>query len=232
MKNIVITGASGGIGRALALQFLQNPEYRVFLISRDKTKLESLAKEIPDPDLRLVNIPFDLQNDDYSQVFDKIIQITNSIDILINNAGALVNKPFSEISHSDFERIVNINYRGPFFLIQKLLPLLISGSHIVNISSMGGFQGSVKFSGLSLYSSSKGALSTLTEVLAAELREQNISVNCLAIGSVQTEMLEQAFPGYQAPINADSIANFIYWFACNAHTWMNGKIIPVSLSTP
>lgn len=232
MKNIVITGASGGIGKALAFQFLRDQENRVFLISRNKTKLESLFQELPGLESRMIILPFDLRGDDYSPVFDVISHITNTVDVLVNNAGALVNKPFDEITYSDFEKIVNTNFRGPFFLIQKLLPLLNKGSHIVNISSMGGFQGSLKFIGLSLYSSSKGALSTLTEVLAAELHERGISVNCLAIGSVQTEMLEQAFPGYKAPINPDSIAHFIYWFACNAHTWMNGKVIPVSLSTP
>jgi len=97
---------------------------------------------------------------------------------------------------------------------------------------MGGFQGSVKFPGLALYSASKGALSTLTEVLAAELSARKIAVNCLAIGSVQTPMLQEAFPGYKAPVTPESMAQLISWFALNANNWLNGKVIPVSLSTP
>jgi NAD(P)-dependent dehydrogenase (short-subunit alcohol dehydrogenase family) len=97
---------------------------------------------------------------------------------------------------------------------------------------MGGFQGSAKFKGLSAYSSSKSALAGLTECLAEELKEKNIAVNCLAIGAVQTEMLNKAFPGYQAPLKANEMAAFISEFAVNGHKYFNGKIIPVSSSTP
>lgn len=232
MRNIIITGASGGIGRAVALEFLKDPINRVLVISRDKVKLESLFAEIQGNRSQLHILPFDLMNDDYSPVVNEMNKLFQTVDVLINNAGAIVNKSFESIDYSEFEMVMNTNVRGPFFLIQKLLPFFNMGSHIVNISSMGGFQGSVKFQGLSLYSSSKGALSTLTEVLALELSERKISVNCLAIGSVQTSMLERAFPGYKAPVTPQSMAGFITWFAANAHQWMNGKIIPVSLSTP
>jgi len=85
---------------------------------------------------------------------------------------------------------------------------------------------------MSLYSASKGALAILTESLAEELKEQNIRVNALALGAVQTEMLEEAFPGYQAAVTAEEMADFITDFALKAHSYINGKIIPVSLSTP
>jgi NAD(P)-dependent dehydrogenase (short-subunit alcohol dehydrogenase family) len=97
---------------------------------------------------------------------------------------------------------------------------------------MGGIQGSAKFPGLSLYSAAKGAVAVLTEAMAEELKERGISVNCLAFGAVQTEMLARAFPGYQAPINPDQIANFVADFCINGQKYFNGKILPVSISTP
>lgn len=228
MKNIVITGASEGIGKSLALEMLKHSDIHLFLISRNEAKLKSTFYN----ESRVTLLPFDLMGGDYNPILERISSKTQSLDIIINNAGAIVNKPFKEISHSDFDRIVNTNFKAPFFLIQSFLPLLNPGSHIVNISSMGGFQGSVKFPGLSIYSASKGALTTLTEVLATELSDKGIAVNCLAIGSVNTVMLAEAFPGYKSPISSESISQFIAWFAFNGMNWMNGKIIPVSLSTP
>src|SRR5665647_2552069 len=93
--------------------------------------------------------------------------------------------------------IMETNFFGPGSLIRIVKPLMPSGSHIVNISSMGGYQGSSKYRGLSYYSASKAALACLTECLALEFNRFRISVNCLALGSVQTEMLDEAFPGYK-----------------------------------
>jgi NAD(P)-dependent dehydrogenase (short-subunit alcohol dehydrogenase family) len=106
------------------------------------------------------------------------------------------------------------------------------GSHIVNIASMGGFQGSSKYPGLSCYSASKAALACLTECLAGEFTESGIKVNCLALGSVQTEMLEEAFPGYKAPVDAQEMAEFIADFALKGHKFFNGKILPVAVNNP
>ncbi len=164
-------------------------------------------------------------NSEISKHFDKI-------DILVNNAGLLINKPFTLLSKSDMNSIFNVNFFGVALLIQNLLPKMNTNSHIVNIGSMGGFQGSSKFPGLSIYSASKAALANLSECLAEELKEQKISVNCLSIGAVQTEMLESAFPGYQAPLKAEEMASYIVDFSKNGHKFFNGKILPVSLSTP
>jgi NAD(P)-dependent dehydrogenase (short-subunit alcohol dehydrogenase family) len=97
---------------------------------------------------------------------------------------------------------------------------------------MGGVQGSAKFPGLAAYSSSKAALANLSELLAEELKEKNIRVNCLALGAAQTEMLETAFPGYKAPVTAAEMAQWVGWFAINGHRFFNGKVLPVALSTP
>lgn len=97
---------------------------------------------------------------------------------------------------------------------------------------MGAFQGSAKFAGLSAYSASKAALHTLTECLALELADRQIKVNCLALGSAQTEMLEQAFPGYQSPVMAFEMGKYIADFALTGHRFFNGKILPVAVTTP
>lgn len=232
MKNIVITGASEGIGRALALEFLKISDVHLFLISRNIGKLNSIADENPAAKDRISTLSFDLVNSNYNLLIERIKEKFDKVDIVINNAGTIVNKAFVEINPSDFDKVISTNLKAPFFVIQQLMPLFIAGTHIINISSMGGFQGSVKFPGLSLYSASKGALAILTESLATEFSKSGISVNCLALGSVQTEMFEEAFPGFMSPTSSASIAEYIAWFSLNAHKWINGKIIPVSISTP
>lgn len=230
--NIIITGASGGIGQATAREFASDDTHNLILISRDEEKLNRLSDELKQYKSKVAILPLDLNLPDLSQLKKTILGIGGNIDILINNAGSLINKPFSEITPEEFDIVCNTNFKSPFFLIQSLLPFFNKGAHIVNISSMGGFQGSVKFPGLSVYSSSKGAISVLTECLAEEFSEKGIAVNCLALGSVQTPMLEKAFPGYVAQTSSQSMAQYISWFALNAHKWMNGKILPVSHSTP
>jgi NAD(P)-dependent dehydrogenase (short-subunit alcohol dehydrogenase family) len=165
--------------------------------------------------------------------FAKEISSTfGSVDVLINNAGSLVNKPFMEISSSEFEAVFQVNVFAVATLIRLILPLMNQKGHVVNISSMGGVQGSAKFPGLSAYSSSKGALVILTELLAEEFKESGPSFNALALGAVQTEMLEEAFPGYQAPLSAAQMAEYIIDFALKGHQFYNGKVLPISSSTP
>jgi NAD(P)-dependent dehydrogenase (short-subunit alcohol dehydrogenase family) len=169
----------------------------------------------------------------HQESFKKEVQSRfDQIDVLINNAGSLISRNFTESEENDIRTMMEINFFAPSSLIRILLPLLRSGSHIVNISSMGGFQGSEKFKGLSYYSASKAALACLSECLALEFREAGISVNCLALGSVSTEMLEEAFPGYKAPVSAADMGEFIASFALNGHKYINGKILPIALRTP
>jgi NAD(P)-dependent dehydrogenase (short-subunit alcohol dehydrogenase family) len=154
------------------------------------------------------------------------------VDIVIHNAGAILLKPFTETSVADFRKIYEVNVFGVVALTQIALPYLKSGSHVVTISSMGGIQGSMKFAGLSAYSSSKGAVITLAELLSEEYKMQGISFNVLALGSVQTEMLAEAFPGYQAPLSAGQMAEYIMDFSIKGNQFFNGKVLQVSSSTP
>ena len=143
------------------------------------------------------------------------------------------NKPFTELTHEDLSSCYQVNVIGVIETVQAAVSKMeVNGGHIVNISSMGGFQGSVKFAGLSAYSTSKAAVCSFTELFAEEYKESKIKTNCLCLGAAQTEMLEEAFPGYQAPVSAEKMAEFIADFSLNAQQWINGKIIPVSLSTP
>jgi len=233
--NILITGASKGIGREVARRFASKTGNQVIVLSRNKMLLDSLVKEcrLENPLARIFPLVFDLEHGNYEQtLFDNIHKQFNKIDIIINNAGLLINKAIQDNTDNDFDRIFNVNVKSVFKLIKTLLPLLNRNSHIVNISSMGGFQGSAKFPGLALYSASKGALAIFTEALAEELKDDEIKVNCLALGAVQTEMLADAFPGYEAPVNAGDMARFISDFAINGSSFFNGKILPVSISTP
>lgn len=223
--NIIVTGAGKGIGFELCKLLSAEPANHILAISRNISQLLSLSTQ----NRNLIPLSFDLENDDYGFIISKL---PGKIDILINNAGYLINKPFQELNESDIEKTFRVNFTSAFKLTQILVPHFNKNAHVVNISSMGGFQGSAKFSGLSVYSASKSALACLTECLAEELKDQQIKVNCLCLGAVQTEMLENAFPGYKAPVEAGDMAKFIYDFALHANHYLNGKIIPVSLSTP
>ncbi|RQO75356.1 short-chain dehydrogenase [Pedobacter sp. KBW06] len=232
--NIVLTGASSGIGFEAALEFALNKDNKIVCIARSADKLRKLleiAKGI-NPDCVLLPVEFDIVNDDYAALLPFLKERLGRVDILINNAGALINKPFLETNREDLYQMFESNVMGHFNMIQNLLPLMTSGSHIVNIGSMGGFQGSVKFPGLAAYSSSKAALHTLTECLAFELADTGIKINCLALGSAQTEMLEQAFPGYQSPVMAFEMGKYVADFARTGHKFFNGKVLPVAVTTP
>jgi 3-oxoacyl-[acyl-carrier protein] reductase len=236
--NIVITGASKGIGFELAKIFANDSDNTVIAIARSENKLQNLKNECIKQNLKskLKFIVFDIENPEQvkNQLKNEIEKHINTIDILINNAGFLVNKPFEETSISEINKTFNINFISHSILIQDLIPLLKAGNskHVVNISSMGGFQGSSKFPGLSFYSSAKAALASLTECLAEEFKNDNIKFNCLALGAVNTEMLKTAFPDYEASLNANEMAKFIADFALKGNKYFNGKIIPISLSTP
>ncbi len=234
--NIVITGASRGIGFEMAKKFSLISGNKVIAIARNRAKLEELQRICSslNSNSTLIPIVFDLANTEQyeSLLLTQINTNFDKVDILINNAGFLVNKSFKQLSNADINDMFQVNLNAPIRLIQCLIPLMAKGSHVVNISSMGGFQGSQKFPGLSIYSATKAGLASLTECLAEEYKDTGISFNCLALGATDTEMLNEAFPGYKAPFTAEEMASFIVDFALTKHKFLNGKIIPVTISTP
>jgi NAD(P)-dependent dehydrogenase (short-subunit alcohol dehydrogenase family) len=223
MKHIVVTGTSRGIGRELAQQ-LAKSGHRVLALSR------KIPEGFSHPDIECLSV--DLTTSEGIDAVKSHLSNWPQVDALIHNAGFLINKPFGELAREDFEAVYRVNVFAVAQLTQAVLPLMQSGSHVVSISSMGGIQGSVKFPGLAAYSSSKGALITLSELLAEEYRPRGIAFNVLALGAVQTEMLAEAFPGYQAPHSAAEMAAYIADFALNGQNYFNGKILQVSSSTP
>ncbi len=233
--NIIVTGAAKGIGFEVVKVLAKHKQNHIVAISRNGKALKELVADCLRlyPEAKVIPYEFDLtQFEFYPFIVQRIETFIHTCDILVNNAGKLVNKPFEHFSAEEFDDTFNVNVKSPFLLIQALLPMLKKGAHVVNIGSIGGVQGSKKFPGLAAYSASKGALAILTEVLAEELSEKEITVNCLAIGAVQTEMFQRAFPGAKALQNSAQIAHFIADFAVNGHKYFNGKVVPVSLSVP
>jgi NAD(P)-dependent dehydrogenase (short-subunit alcohol dehydrogenase family) len=233
--NIIITGASSGVGFEAVIELILSGNHKVIALARSQDKLERLLEIAHglNPDCQLYALTFDIVHDDYLGLQQFIeVNVDNKVDILINNAGVLINKPFSQLLETDFVEMLQSNFIGHVRIIQALLSLMPAGGHILNIGSMGGYSGSAKFPGLSAYSASKSALHTLTECLAQELADQDIKVNCLALGSAQTEMLEKAFPGYQSPVLAFEMGKYIADFALTGHKFFNGKVLPVAVSTP
>jgi len=229
---IVITGASSGIGREVALRMALEPQNRIYAVARSEKALRSLSDA--SGGRNIIAVPLDITSGRSSlrELRNRLSEDTGKVDILINNAGHLVNKSFEEYSEEEISAIVSVNFTSAASLTAELLPLMGKGSHVVNIGSMGGYQGSLKFAGLSFYSAAKGALAVLTECLAAEYAERGISFNCLCPGAVQTEMFSRAFPGFSAPVSPAEMATFIAEFAVNGNRFFNGKILPVALSIP
>ncbi len=226
MKNIIITGASRGIGYELA-KLCADSGHNVLALSRNEKPILNVNHK------NIHAFSFDIsKSKDLDNMVEYISTEWKQVDILINNAGKLLNKPFSEIFSKDFEDVYKVNVFGVAEITRRVLPFMKRESHVVTISSMGGIQGSAKFPGLSAYSSSKGAVITLSELLAEEYKESGIAFNVLALGAVQTEMLEEAFPGYQAPLTAIEMATYIKNFALTGHKFYNGKVLQVSNSTP
>ena len=224
-KNVIITGTSSGIGYELVRKFSEK-NYGVLALSRDNSKLRSQNLS------GVTSIDFDLTDYENYTELDEYLKFFKKIDVLINNAGFLVNKDFEKTTIEDFKKIYSVNVFSVAMLIKYTIKYMSINSSIVNISSIGGIQGSVKFPGLSAYSSSKGALNILTEMLAEEYKDKNIHFNTLALGSVQTKMLKKAFPGFDALTSAKEMANYIFKFSTDGYKLFNGKIIPVSSNTP
>ncbi len=227
-KRIVVIGASTGIGNALVHVAAKESDCKVIAFARNTDLMKQSFKSLSNVSYHHLDLE-DINANDFSQVLDQF----GPVDILINNAGFLVNKPFKDLIKDDLMKSFQVNTIGIMEITKFSIPYLNkTNSHIVNISSMGGFQGSAKFPGLTAYSSAKAALCAFTEVFAEEYKDSSIKMNCLCLGAVQTKMLEKAFPGFKAEISPKEMGSYIFDFARKQGRFLNGKIIPVSLSTP
>jgi len=228
-NHYLVTGASRGIGFEL-VKSLAKQNHLITVVARSEDRLSSLRGLFPD---QIQPIPADITTEEgRGTLITHFKKEKLTLNGIVHNAGLLINKPFDELTLNDWQRQLDVNLLAPVMITKHLLPYLNSGSHVVNISSMGGFQGSGKFAGLAGYSVAKGALSIFTECLAVELAGRNIASNCLCLGAVQTEMFESAFPGIEAPVEAGEMAHFICNFLLTAHHFINGKILPITLADP
>jgi 3-oxoacyl-[acyl-carrier protein] reductase len=228
-KHIIITGASRGIGFEAA-QNLAERNVLVTAIARSEPGLSRLEKA---GNGHILPLPMDITADDAGERLQHHLQNHSlKTDGIIHNAGLLINKPFYDLTDNDWEQQFRVNLMGPVRLTRALRSFFTGNAHILCISSMGGFQGSSKFPGLSAYSATKGALSILGECLAGELAETGVRCNTLCLGAVQTEMLAQAFPGFQAPVVAADMGSYLADFVLNGHKFYNGQVLPVTLGNP
>ncbi len=233
--NILITGGSRGIGKELVELFVADINNKVVVFSRNQEKMKSMQQELKEKyNNTIINVAADFLSDKLEEELENTFQKLGLIfDMVINNAGYLINQPFLQTEVKDIEHLFKVNFTAPYLISKNIAAkYAATNCHIVNIGSMGGVQGSVKFSGLSVYSATKAALANLTECLAEELKDTGIKVNCLALGSARTEMLQEAFPGYESPVSAKDMAQFIYQFSLTGNKLFNGKIIPVAVTTP
>lgn len=234
-SKVLVTGAGSGIGNALVKE-LVGRGHEVFAVSRNAERLKDLAAALPEGTVHV--LPADITTEEGISAVTRLVATHGGrLQVLVNCAGRLINKPFSELSAADWQEVYRTNVIGMALLIRAVLPMMHSEigepqPHIVNVSSMGGVQGSMKFPGLSAYSSSKSAVCGLTECLAEEFKGIGVRVNALAIGSVETEMFRAAFPGLEAAVSASRMARFMADFALNGQELFNGKILQVSSSTP
>jgi NAD(P)-dependent dehydrogenase (short-subunit alcohol dehydrogenase family) len=228
--NIIVNGGTRGIGKEVVSYLTQDINNQIFVTGRNEKALADISARSKNVKSYSVDMStFDNQTDKFTEIISSNFK---KVDILINIAGNLIAKDFVDIVNDEARLMMETNFFGPASVIRILRPMMPAGSHIVNVSSMGGFQGSSKYKGLSYYSASKAAIACLTECLAHEFREYGISVNCLALGAVQTEMFEEAFPGSKAPVDAKQMAEFISSFALTGHKFFNGKILPVAVGNP
>ncbi|MEQ8526136.1 SDR family oxidoreductase [Gracilimonas sp.] len=228
-KTILITGASRGIGYETALK-LASENHTVIATARSKDKLQELSKAANNG--QIISTPADLTKPEDIKKLADAVAGTNGLDGLINNAGVVHREAFMDTDIEVFKKLMDVNVYGIVRLTQAMKTHLKKGSHILNISSMSGYQGSLKFGGLSAYGTAKAAVVGLSEVMSAEFTDENIAVNCLCIGAVQTEMLAEAFPGFEAPVSPQQMGDYIANFILTGHQFYNGKVLPVALNDP
>jgi len=230
--NIIVNGGTRGIGKEIVMLLAKDKKNRILVMGRTASALTRLSSGAKNRNLSTFMTDLAVFDKNQQAFLKAVTSVMKNVDILINTAGSLVVKEFMKFSNDKAREMMETNFFGPASVIRVVQPMMKKGSHIVNISSMGGFQGSSKYKGLSYYSASKAAISSLSECLAGEFRDSGVAVNCLALGSVQTEMFEEAFPGHKAPVSAKEMAQFIVDFALKGNKFFNGKVLPVAVSNP
>lgn len=235
MKTVLITGASRGIGAATALR-LAKEGYRIMInYNRSKEKALRLQGEIRKMGVDCLALQADVsQLSQVDEMFQIIEERFKGVDILINNAGIDQYKLFQDISPKDWDRIFDVNVKGVYHTIHRALPYMLSKHHgkILNMSSIWGVVGG---SMETHYSATKGAINALTKALAAELGYSGITVNALAPGSIQTDMMGELSSENICQLEEDipmgrlgtteEIAELIAFLVSDKNSYMTGQVI-------
>lgn len=230
---VVVTGASRGVGRETAKALVMAHGCTVIGVARNASALAKLQAECAAGPGTLEIVAADLASA-HGRAELQASTAGRRVHGLVNNAGLLIKREFGQWTEDDAGQLFAINSTIPLLLAQALAAQLEGDppGHVLNLSSMGGYQGSVKFPGLLAYSASKAALACISECLAEEFKDRALRSNCLCLGAVDTDMLREAFPGYQAPVAAAEMGAYVARFTLQGHLLHNGKVLPVALSTP
>lgn len=233
-KVAIITGASRGIGKAIAKEFVDNGA-SVVICGKDKTKLDQTVKE-----LGAFAIPADITKESEVQnLINKTVEKFGRLDILVNNAGIFPKiKLLHEISDSEWRDVLDVNLNGPFYATKYSIPhLQKNGGSIINIASSAGLKAYENFNA-DAYSASKGALVLLTKCWALEYAKNKIRVNCICPGVVETDMTSEflSTPATREMMNfaypigrfgtVEDVAKAALYFASEEDSpWVTGAVL-------
>ena len=225
-KIAVLTGGGGGIGRALAVKLAQCGMRIVLVGGNNPEKLNATASAVK-PYGSCIILPGDLTNPDFiKQTTAKITADFPQVDVLINNAGVAQSTPFEEITIEEFDKIMAINTKAPFMMIQSMLPLLkkSAAATIINIASVVAHSG---YPLQSIYTASKHALLGMTKSLAAEYYQENIRVHAISPGGVYTDMVKVSRPDLtpDGMILPEEVADIIHFLLANRNNAVIDEII-------
>ncbi|MGH8005046.1 MAG: SDR family NAD(P)-dependent oxidoreductase, partial [Limisphaerales bacterium] len=185
-KITIVTGASRGIGRAIALCFAKNKS-KVVISARSKKELGEVAQEIKKAGGEALAVPADMADEtQVRNLVSKTREQYGGVDIVVNNAGLGIWSPVAEMKTEDFDATFNVNLRGIFLLCREVIPHFVKkgGGHFINIASVASKSANAN---LAAYCASKAALAMFSESLALEVRNQNIKVTCISPGSVASD---------------------------------------------
>lgn len=244
-KIALITGGSRGLGKNTALRLAQQGHDIIVTYNTKKEEAQQVVSEAEALGRKAAAIQLNIEDVDSLDTFVSSLATvltqhwsTGKFDFLINNAGVGATIPFAQATSSDFDRLMNIHYKGVYFLTQKCLPLLNDGGRIINLSS-----GTTRFvnPGYSIYASLKGAIEVLTRYLAKELGARSITVNVVAPGPVETDFNNAGIrsnpeiKGRLASLTAlgrvgqaDDIGGIIAFLCSKDGFWINGQRIEAS----
>lgn len=231
-KVAVVTGASSGIGRAIAERIAEEGAIVVVNYSKSADKAQEVVVGIQAKGGKALAVQADMSRvADARRLIADTIKQFNRLDMLVNNAGKFMPKPLEETTEDDFDGVIALNAKGPYFAMQEAVKALKDGGRIVNIST-GGTQ--LNFPGATAYLGSKAALEQYTKGLAQELAPKGITVNCVSPGFTETGMMTEGYrqvgiqlsPMKRLGVPKD-IADVVAFIVSEEARWLTGQTIQV-----